>query len=90
MVEDEGQNVSDISYVWYHTLWDLGPNPSGNSGARGGSWDDDTGFVTDPVVLHFRRHATMHLHVAAGWLPERRGPAKILPPDLRYLWVVQK
>ena len=48
----EGQNVTDIGYVWYHTLWDLGPNPSGSSGARGGSWDDDTGFVTDPVVIH--------------------------------------
>ena len=32
-------------------------------GARGGSSYDDTGFVTDPVVLHFSRHATMHLHV---------------------------
>ena len=60
MVDGEGQNVTDIGYVWYHTLWNLGPNPSGSSGARGGSWDDDTGFVTDPVVLHFRRHATIH------------------------------
>ena len=52
MVEGEGQNVTDIGDVWYHTLWD-----------RGGSSYDDTGFVTDPVVLHFSRHATMHLHV---------------------------
>ena len=52
MVDGEGQNVTEIGYVWYHTLQDLGPNPSGSSGARGGSWDDDTGFVTDPVVIH--------------------------------------
>ena len=64
-MEGEGQNVIDIGYVWYHTLRDLGPNPSGSSGARGGSWDDDTEFVTDPVVLHFSRHATMHLHVCS-------------------------
>ena len=57
MVDGEGQNVTDIGYVRYHTLWDLEPNPSGSSGARGGSWDDDTGFVTWYATANRRPHA---------------------------------
>ena len=52
VVDGEGQNVTDIGCVWHQLLLDLGPNPLGSSSARGGSWDDDTGFVTDPVVIH--------------------------------------
>ena len=52
MVDGEGQNVTDIGYVCYHTLWDLGPNPLVSPGERGDSSYGDTGFVTDPVVIH--------------------------------------
>jgi hypothetical protein len=52
------ENVTDIECVSWHDLRDLGPTPLASSGARGGTWDDHTRFVTDPVVHHVELRST--------------------------------